>query len=167
MEKPALFSKTQELGGGVFATAFADSAGLRRVTVGFEKPPAAPRPPEEAATVLRRALAAVSAAMRGEAAQAGKILKNTAADGKTPEFYRKVWRETVKIPYGQTKTYTEIAEQLGGANRRRAVARALAANPFPVLIPCHRVVGKRDGGGYSGGGGREMKQTLLSMEAQR
>lgn len=169
METCGLFSKTRKFQGGVFVTAFADSAGLRRVSVDFDPPPAdsAGGAPKKVADVLDRALAAVSAAMSGDADRTGEFLRQTAAPGKTSDFHRRVWRETAKIPYGRTKTYSEIATRLGGANYRRAVARALGANPFPILIPCHRVVGARDEGGYSAGGGRLMKQALLSMEAQK
>ncbi|MCY4047085.1 MAG: methylated-DNA--[protein]-cysteine S-methyltransferase [Candidatus Dadabacteria bacterium] len=163
-----MFSKTLTLQGGIFVTAFADSAGLRRVSVGFEQPPADKAgAPKETAAVLDRALSAASAAVHGETAEAGKVVSEAAAPEKTPDFHRRVWRETAKIPHGQTRTYSEIAGRLGGENYRRVVARALAKNPFPILIPCHRVVGARDGGGYSAGGGRRMKQALLSMETQK
>ncbi|NPV01487.1 MAG: methylated-DNA--[protein]-cysteine S-methyltransferase [Brevinematales bacterium] len=66
-------------------------------------------------------------------------------------FQKTVYRELEKIPAGQTVTYSGLAERIGGKNRARAVARALAANPFPVAVPCHRVVGIRGLGGYSGG----------------
>ncbi len=66
-------------------------------------------------------------------------------------FQKTVYRELGKIPAGQTITYAGLAERIGGRKRARAVARALAANPFPVSVPCHRVVGTRGLGGYSGG----------------
>jgi AraC family transcriptional regulator of adaptative response/methylated-DNA-[protein]-cysteine methyltransferase len=79
-------------------------------------------------------------------------------------FQRRVWDELRRIPYGQTRSYTEIARQLGHPQARRAVARACATNPVALVIPCHRVI-RSDGklGGY-GGGGIKNKQTLLDQE---
>jgi O-6-methylguanine DNA methyltransferase len=79
------------------------------------------------------------------------------------EFQRRVWQETLKVPYGETSTYLRIALQLGGRSLARAVGMALGANPLPIIIPCHRVVAS-DGslGGYSGG--IHVKQALLKLE---
>jgi methylated-DNA-[protein]-cysteine S-methyltransferase len=79
-------------------------------------------------------------------------------------FQREVWKVTRLIPYGETRSYSWVAEQMGKAGTVRAVGKALAANPLPIIIPCHRVVAK-DGklGGYSGG--VEMKKYLLWLEA--
>ncbi|MDW8031569.1 MAG: methylated-DNA--[protein]-cysteine S-methyltransferase [Candidatus Bipolaricaulota bacterium] len=82
-------------------------------------------------------------------------------------FQQRVWNELQKIPYGQTRSYSEIAKTIGHPKAARAVARACAANPVPIVIPCHRVI-RADGslGGYSGGLAR--KRALLSLEgAQR
>jgi O-6-methylguanine DNA methyltransferase len=69
------------------------------------------------------------------------------------------------IPYGQTRTYREIAAQIGTPNAPRAVGRANATNPMPLVIPCHRVIGT-DGKlhGYGGAGGLKTKRWLLTME---
>jgi methylated-DNA-[protein]-cysteine S-methyltransferase len=78
-------------------------------------------------------------------------------------FQRRVWEVTGLIPYGETRSYTWVAEQVGKPKAVRAVGQALGRNPLPVIIPCHRVVtieGKL--GGYSGG--LEFKQYLLSLE---
>ncbi len=79
-------------------------------------------------------------------------------------FQREVWEITRLIPYGETRSYTWVAEQLGKAGAVRAVGKALARNPLPIIIPCHRVV-TNDGklGGYSGG--LKMKRYLLHLEA--
>ena len=82
------------------------------------------------------------------------------------EFQKKVWREISKIPKGKTKTYKEIAILVGSPKSCRAVANACGKNPFPVTIPCHRVI-KSDGsiGGYSAKGGIRKKKALLSKES--
>ena len=76
-----------------------------------------------------------------------------------------VWKELLKIPVGQTKTYKEIAVAIGKPNSSRAVANACGKNPYPIDIPCHRVV-RSDGniGGYSGVGGQKKKIELLKAE---
>lgn len=79
-------------------------------------------------------------------------------------FQQRVWRALQAIPYGETITYGELAQQVGAPGASRAVGSANGRNPFPLIIPCHRVVaagGKL--GGYSGGG-LEVKQMLLDHE---
>lgn len=79
-------------------------------------------------------------------------------------FQREVWRLTRLIPYGETRSYSWIAKKMGKAGAGRAVGQALAKNPLPIIIPCHRVIAS-DGrlGGYSGG--LETKRYLLQQEA--
>lgn len=81
------------------------------------------------------------------------------------EFQIKVWKEIAKIPLGETRSYKEIATAIGSPNSSRAVANACGKNPYPIKIPCHRVI-KSDGsiGGYSGTGGIERKKELLAKE---
>lgn len=80
-----------------------------------------------------------------------------------PGFYKRVYEEVRKIPYGETATYGEIAKRLGRKNASRAVGRALNRNPLPILIPCHRVVGK--GGRLTGFfAGLAIKRQLLELE---
>ena len=83
-------------------------------------------------------------------------------DGTTP-FQQRVWEATRRIPYGQTRTYGEIAREAGSPLAARAAGQALGANPFPIIVPCHRVVAS-DGGLGGFGGGLEMKKQLLEME---
>ena len=80
-------------------------------------------------------------------------------------FQIQVWSEISKIPYGKTKTYKEIAISIGKPNSARAVANACGKNPYPIDIPCHRVI-RSDGniGGYSGEGGVKKKMQLLKSE---
>jgi methylated-DNA-[protein]-cysteine S-methyltransferase len=75
-----------------------------------------------------------------------------------------VWKATHSIPYGKTKSYAEIARQIGKPSAPRAVGQALGKNPLPIIVPCHRVVAS-DGklGGF--GGGLPMKRYLLKLEA--
>ncbi len=80
-------------------------------------------------------------------------------------FQHKVWAEMLKIPWGNTRTYSEIARQINSAPR--AVGNACRANPYPWLIPCHRVVAMSNLGGYSGqtvGPLMAIKETLLAHE---
>ena len=80
-------------------------------------------------------------------------------------FQIQVWTEISKIPFGKTKTYKEIAISLGKPNSARAVANACGKNPYPIDIPCHRVI-RSDGniGGYSAPGGEKKKLELLKAE---
>lgn len=84
-------------------------------------------------------------------------------DVQATAFQRRVWKELQRIPYGQTRSYSEIARKIKQPKAARAVARACAANPVPIVIPCHRVI-RKDGslGGYGGGSAR--KRALLSHE---
>lgn len=79
------------------------------------------------------------------------------------EFQRSVFKETWLIPRGMVGTYKGLAERIGVPGGARAVGTALASNPFPLVVPCHRVI--RAGGSLGGfGGGLEMKKTLLEIE---
>ncbi|MEV1286759.1 methylated-DNA--[protein]-cysteine S-methyltransferase [Micromonospora sp. NPDC049679] len=80
-------------------------------------------------------------------------------------FERAVWTELSRIPYGEMRTYGEIAAALGDAGAARAVGTACNRNPIPVIVPCHRVVGA--GGKLVGfGGGLSRKRYLLELEAR-
>lgn len=79
------------------------------------------------------------------------------------DFQRRVWEATRCIPRGQTATYGEIARQVGSPGAARAVGQVMARNPWPVIVPCHRVVG-HDGRLTGFGGGLTMKQRMLEME---
>ncbi len=84
---------------------------------------------------------------------------------KGTNFQKMVWTELKKIPFGETRTYKEIAIAIGKPKAARAVANACGKNPYPIIIPCHRVV-RSDGtiGGYTGDGGVEKKRQLLRQE---
>ena len=84
---------------------------------------------------------------------------------KGTRFQIKVWEEISKIPYGETRTYKDLAIAIGKPDSARAVANACGKNPYPPSIPCHRVI-RTDGklGGYSGKGGIKTKKKLLKQE---
>lgn len=81
----------------------------------------------------------------------------------TGGFGRKVLQSTAQIPYGEVRTYGQVAESAGSARAVRAAGNGLGSNPMPVVVPCHRVV--RTGGGLGGyTGGLERKEALLAIE---
>lgn len=103
-----------------------------------------------------------------------KVLLDQYFDGEKPtfdlpldphgtDFQKNVWNIMLEIPYGKFLTYGEISDRLG--SHARAVGMACGQNPIPIIIPCHRVLGK-DGKltGFSGGEGIETKQFLLDLE---
>ena len=82
---------------------------------------------------------------------------------KGSEFQKKVWKELKKIPYGETRTYKEIAAAIGNPDAARAVGNANNKNPIAIIIPCHRVIGSnRRLIGYAGG--IDKKEILLKLE---
>lgn len=82
---------------------------------------------------------------------------------KGTEFQKKVWKELVKIPYGKTVSYLDLAKKLGDAKAIRAVASANGKNPLWIIVPCHRVIGS-DGSLTGYAGGLHRKQWLLNHE---
>lgn len=79
-------------------------------------------------------------------------------------FMRRVWAELVKVPYGATATYGEIAERIGNPGGSRAVGLANNRNPIAIIIPCHRIIGSSGKlVGYAGG--VELKERLLALES--
>jgi methylated-DNA-[protein]-cysteine S-methyltransferase len=81
------------------------------------------------------------------------------------EFQVRVLEELQRIPYGETKSYRDIAEQIGRPKAMRAVGAANGRNPIPIIIPCHRVIGSS--GDLTGfGGGLDTKEALLRLEAE-
>jgi len=81
----------------------------------------------------------------------------------TAGFVQRVLRETARIPFGETRSYAEMATSAGSPRAFRAAGSALGANPIPIVVPCHRVL--RSGGGLGGyGGGLDVKRRLLELE---
>lgn len=84
-------------------------------------------------------------------------------DVRGSQFQKRVWAALRRIPRGETRTYSEIARRMGTPSAARAVGRACAANPTPVVVPCHRVVAKSGAlGGFARGAAR--KRSLLELE---
>ncbi len=82
--------------------------------------------------------------------------------GRATPFQQRLWQLIKSIPYGETRTYGELAEKLGNPSAARSVGQACAANPLVLLVPCNRVVGSNNIGGFSGG--VEIKRKLLAIE---
>ena len=82
------------------------------------------------------------------------------------EFQKKVWMALQTIPYGETISYKELAERIGNPSAVRAVGAANGANPIPIIIPCHRVIGN-DGSLTGFGGGLPLKKKLLQLESRQ
>ncbi len=78
-------------------------------------------------------------------------------------FQRRVWEELTRIPYGETRSYGEVAAALGSPRAARAVGSANGSNTIPIVVPCHRVI-KADGGLGGYGSGVEIKRKLLKLE---
>jgi len=111
-------------------------------------------------------LVAEQAAMELEEYFVGKRISfDSPVDLVGTEFQRRVWREIAAVPFGKTLTYGDIASAIGKPKASRAVGGAVGANPVPIIIGCHRVMGSTGKlTGYSGGEGIETKIRLLELE---
>jgi methylated-DNA-[protein]-cysteine S-methyltransferase len=126
---------------------------LRRAQAASEQPP----PP-----AVRDAIEGIITLFAGEAADLSTIVLDM--DG-VPPFNRCVYEITRTIPPGATLTYGDIAARLGAADLARSVGQAMGQNPFPPIVPCHRVVAAgRKAGGFSANGGVATKLRLLAIE---
>jgi methylated-DNA-[protein]-cysteine S-methyltransferase len=103
--------------------------------------------------------------------QLGEYFKGTRKEfdllldfGDAPEFHKEVWKMVKLIPYGRTRSYSDIADIIDHHNASRAVGHANGLNPIPIVVPCHRVIGK-DGSLTGYYYGLEMKRWLLSHES--
>jgi len=91
-----------------------------------------------------------------------KQLPDSPFVSKATSWQKRVWSLLLEIPYGETRTYGEVAQALGNIGLARAVGRACGANPLPLVIPCHRVVAATGPGGFTGG--LNIKRCLLARE---
>ena len=90
-------------------------------------------------------------------------MKKKAGSIRFSAFQLRVWEAALKIPFGSTRSYSWVARRIGSPKALRAVGTALKNNPYPIVIPCHRVVKSNgDVGGYSRG--RKAKERLLELE---
>lgn len=129
----------------------------RRVPGALEAPP----PPE-----VQRCMDSILALLRGEASDLSAVVLELEG---VPDFDRRVYEVARTVPPGETITYGEIADRLGGGpETARRVGQALGRNPFPIVVPCHRVLaagGKI--GGFSASGGATTKRRILALEGAR
>jgi AraC family transcriptional regulator of adaptative response/methylated-DNA-[protein]-cysteine methyltransferase len=140
---------------GICSVAFGDDADALETNIRQEFP---------AARITRedKYLSVYTAAILENMAGARKLL-HLPVDLQATVFQTRVWTGIRKIPYGETRSYKEIAENLGNAKAVRAVARACASNPVALVTPCHRVVGAN--GNLSGyRWGAERKKAILEKE---
>ena len=111
---------------------------------------------------VAQAADAVAALLAGEAVDLSFVVLD---EQRVEPFDRSVYAVARTIPPGATRTYGEIAKHLGDPRLARAVGRALARNPFPIVVPCHRVLAAGAGlGGFSAPGGTKTKVRLLELE---
>jgi len=97
---------------------------------------------------------------------AGSLKKfSVPLDLRGTEFQRRVWELLLHIPYGETRSYGQIARAIGRPEASRAVGQAVGTNPVAIIVPCHRVIGA-SGGLVGYGGGLHRKQALLELEAR-
>ena len=89
-----------------------------------------------------------------------------ALDIRGTDFQKRCWHELLKIPYGQTRSYRQVAEAVGNRNAVRAVGLANGQNPIAIIVPCHRVIAS-DGTLCGYGGGLDLKEELLRLEGAR
>lgn len=136
-------------------TLMADDLCLRRVAFGCVEPEGAEEGSCRALTTAREQLDEYLAGRR--------TVFHLATDAGGTAFQRRVWACLQQIPYGQTISYSELAARVGCPRGARAVAAACHVNPLPIVVPCHRVIGKQGLlTGYAGG--LPLKRKLLLLE---
>ena len=140
----------------------ADKNGLREIKFPKNGTPASPHPDWiEDASAFAEPLRQLRAYFAAEL----EIFDLPLAPQGTP-FQQTVWRELLKIPYGETISYGELAKRISNPNASRAVGLANGSNPIPIVIPCHRVIGSN--GKLTGyGGGLPIKEKLLALERRQ
>ena len=122
-----------------------------------------PHQPVPAGVAWDDARGAAAAAQLAEYFRGERTRFELALAPRGTDFQRAVWAELQRIPYGATISYRALAERLGRPNASRAVGRANATNPLPIVVPCHRVIGANGSPtGYAGG--IEAKTMLLGLE---
>ena len=145
-------------------------AGLRRISLQPEPQDAldglgdAARDAEERADQFTDALAAFNAYFAGNPAALDDVPLDLA---DAPPFFGAAWAACRRIPPGETRSYQWLADAAGNPRASRAAGQAMAKNPFPLVIPCHRVVGSSGGLHGYGAGGVAVKARLLELERRQ
>lgn len=112
-------------------------------------------------TAVAEAICALKTHLDGQAADLSSIVID---DHGLPPFAHRVYAAARAIPSGETRTYGEVAKSIGSPGAARAVGQALGKNPFPLIVPCHRVLGSGHAGGFTAPGGLDTKERILSIE---
>lgn len=134
-----------------------DESGVSLIEIGTSESATTGAQPE-GSTPVARAARQLQAYFAGERCDFSVPLSP-----KGTEFQRRVWHELERIPYGRTISYGELAKRVGNPNASRAVGAANGANPLPIVVPCHRVIGAN--GTLTGfGAGIDVKAKLLEIE---
>jgi methylated-DNA-[protein]-cysteine S-methyltransferase len=108
----------------------------------------------------------MTARQLGEYFAGGRTVFDIPLEFRGPAFQKSVWQALLTIPFGETRTYGQIAQQIGRPTASRAVGAANGANPISIIAPCHRVIGA-DGSLTGFAGGMENKRLLLNLEGAR
>ncbi len=138
-----------------------DGEAVRRISFPEQGKPVTPEPEwrESAAGPVGEAVRQLREYFKG-----GRTEFDLPLQPEGTAFQLKVWRSLQEIPYGKTWSYGELAKRIGNPKASRAVGAANGANPLPIVIPCHRVIGA-DGTLTGFGGGLPTKKALLDLEA--
>ena len=129
--------------------------GVTQIYMPHETPPP---PSTRAALPVRRA----AHQLEEYFARSRTVFDVELIEERATEFQRDVWRALQSLPYASVATYAQVAQLVGRPRAQRAVGNANHANPWPIIVPCHRVVARHGLGGY--GGGSDVKRFLLELE---
>jgi methylated-DNA-[protein]-cysteine S-methyltransferase len=144
---------------GIVGVQLPEPAGAERARLLRRFPDAVEVPPPP---VVQQAVERIAALLGGESPDLDSITLDMST---VAEFDRFVYEATRRIPRGTTRTYGEIAAEIGDPGAARAVGQALGRNPFPVIVPCHRVLAAEGRpGGFSAHGGVATKLRMLAIE---
>jgi len=137
-----------------------EGGSIISLTMGLEKPPILPGNPSD---LLQEGKKQILAFLQGE-----RKTFDLPINPQGSAFRLRVWERLLEIPYGQTRCYQEIAQQLGNPKAMRAIGGANRANPLPLIIPCHRVTAKdQDLAPHYSFGGVQVQRFLLELEKTR